>query len=138
MRGDFTVAGVAARALAGVALVLLTFNPSGRSYVHWALADLSTFSALKAVPGAILLCGWVLYVRAAYISLGWLGLLLLSTVFASVVWLLSDLGVLDMHRPDLFGWVALVVLGLILGIGLSWSLVRRRLTGQVDIEEQKG
>ena len=138
MRGDFTVAGVAARALAGVALVLLTFNPSGRSYVHWALADLSTFSALKAVPGAILLCGWVLYVRAAYVSLGWLGLLLVSTVFASVVWLLSDLGVLDMHRPDLFGWVALVVLGLILGIGLSWSLVLRRLTGQVDIEEQKG
>ena len=136
MRGDFTVAGVAGRALAGVALVLLTYNPSGRSYYHWALADLSTFSALKAVPGAILLCGWVLYVRAAFLSLGWLGLLLISTVFAAVCWLLSDIGLLDVHRPDLLGWVALIVLGLILGIGLSWSLVRRRLTGQVDVEQQ--
>jgi ABC-type sulfate transport system permease component len=26
------------------------------------------------------------------------------------------------------------VLGLVLGIGMSWSLVRRRITGQVDVD----
>jgi len=30
--------------------------------------------------------------------------------------------------------VVLVVLGLLLGIGLSWSLVRARTTGQIEVQ----
>ena len=33
-----------------------------------------------------------------------------------------------------FAWIALVGVGLILGVGLSWSAIRVRLTGQVDVE----
>ncbi len=35
-------------------------------------------------------------------------------------------------------WLSLVVLAVLLGIGLSWSHVRRRLTGQVDVDELPG
>jgi hypothetical protein len=31
-------------------------------------------------------------------------------------------------------WLALLILGVILGIGLSWSLIRARLTGQVEVQ----
>ena len=36
------------RALFALVLVLLTWNPSGWSYVDWALRDRSTFDAVKA------------------------------------------------------------------------------------------
>jgi hypothetical protein len=32
-------------------------------------------------------------------------------------------------------WVVLVALGGVLGFGLSWSLLRRKITGQVDVDE---
>src|SRR3990172_5783876 len=89
-----SVSGVVTRIVSVVALVRLTFNPAGHSYTHWALRDLSQFSALQAVPGALLLCGWVLFVRAALASLGWLGVALASLVIAALVWLLVDAGIL--------------------------------------------
>jgi hypothetical protein len=130
--------GLALRIAGALALVLLTFNPSGYSYYHWALTDLSSFSALKAVPGAVLLGGWVLYCRAAYRSLGLLGFGILSLIFASLVWLVSDWGIVRAGSRTALPWTALIVLALILGIGLSWSAVRRRVTGQVDTDETPG
>ena len=32
-------------------------------------------------------------------------------------------------------WIALVVTGLILGIGMCWSSLRRTLSGQADVDE---
>ncbi len=31
-------------------------------------------------------------------------------------------------------WIGLVILGIVLGIGLSWSLVRARTTGQIETQ----
>jgi hypothetical protein len=31
--------------------------------------------------------------------------------------------------------IALVAVGLVLGVGMSWSLLSRRLTGQVDTDQ---
>lgn len=135
---DIGVGGIALRVLGALALVLLTFNPSGYSYYHWALTDLGSFSAPKALPGAILLGGWLLYVRAAFRSLGLLGFVILSLIFASFVWLLSYWGIVHAGSRTALPWTALIVFATILGIGLSWSAVRRRVTGQVDTEELPG
>jgi hypothetical protein len=32
-------------------------------------------------------------------------------------------------------WIVLLVFAIILAIGLSWSHMRRRLTGQADVDE---
>ena len=32
-------------------------------------------------------------------------------------------------------WVVLIALGLILGVGMSWSIVRRELTGQASVDD---
>jgi hypothetical protein len=39
---------------------------------------------------------------------------------------------IDLATPSAVAWVALLILGAVLGIGLSWSLIRARLTGQVE------
>jgi hypothetical protein len=135
---EIGLGGIVLRIVGALALVLLTFNPSGRSYVHWVFADLGAFSPAKALAGAVLLAGWVVYVRAAYRSLGLLGFVLLSLIFASFVWLLSAWGIVHAGTRAALPWTAIIVFAVILGIGLSWSAVRRRVTGQVDTDEIPG
>ena len=46
-----------------------------------------------------------------------------------------SVGVLTVQSPDMITWVALICLSGLLALGLSWSHVRRRLTGQIDVDE---
>jgi Family of unknown function (DUF6524) len=122
------------RLAAALAVVLLTYNPSGHSFYHWAMEDFANITAVKAFAGALLLVGWVICIRTAFVSLGALGLLLSVLVLGTLVWMLRDYGILDPDSPSLLSWVTLVVVGIIFGIGLSWSLLRARVTGQVEVD----
>ena len=62
-----------------------------------------------------------------------IGLLIIGA--CCIIWLLVDVGWLSLESPSSFAWVALVLLSLILAIGMSWSHIRRRLTGQFDVDE---
>ena len=135
MAGTLSFGGLALRVGAAIALVLATFNPSEWSYLRWALAGVEQFTPAKAIVGLLLLAGWILYVRAAMQSIGLVGASLIATVLAAFVWLAVDQGWLELGNTSALVWIALVGLGLILGIGLSWSHFRRRITGQVDIED---
>ncbi len=46
-----------------VALVLLTFNPTGHSYYHWLLDGFPSITPLEAVAGVVLLGAWIFFVR---------------------------------------------------------------------------
>jgi hypothetical protein len=45
------------------------------------------------------------------------------------------MGWLSLDSSNKLTWVILVVFSLILATGMSWSHIRRRLTGQVDVDE---
>ena len=121
------------RLVFATALVLLTFNPSGHSIYHWLTEPPLGLSAGKAFFGVLLLICWLVCLRTAHVALGTVGLLLGAALFASAVWLMADAGWLDLHGKQAMTWVALVILGLVLGLGLSWSLIRARATGQVEV-----
>lgn len=126
--------GVMTRIALALALVLLTFNPSGHSFFHWITAPPPGITAAKALAGVALLIGWVICLRSAYVALGRLGLALGSALLAALVWLLVDWKVIDVGGGAALTWIALVMIGVLLGIGLSWSLVRARITGQVEVQ----
>lgn len=117
-----------------VVLVLATWNPSRWSYVEWALRDRSTFDAVKAFFGVLLLGGWVFCVRSAWVSLGAVGLVLVAALLATIVWMLVQFGLVQAGTTQAFVWIVLVAVGIALGIGLSWSKVRQRATGQVEVD----
>ncbi|MBK6585324.1 MAG: hypothetical protein IPG20_21025 [Gammaproteobacteria bacterium] len=131
--GSISFTGIMIRIVVSLLLVLLTYNPGGYSYFHWVLADLGAFDALKGFVGAVLLVAWVVFVRTALVSLGSLGVILSALVLGTLVWMLYDFGLLSTTRSSAFVWIILVVTGIILGIGLSWSLIRQRATGQVEV-----
>ncbi len=122
------------RVLFAVALVLLTWNPSGWSYVDWALRDRAAFDAIKAFFGVLLLGGWVFCVRSAWVSLGAVGLVLVGALLATIVWMLVQFGVVEPGSTKSLLWIVLIAVGVVLGVGLSWSKVRQRATGQVEAD----
>jgi hypothetical protein len=126
--------GVLMRLIGALAVVLLTYNPAGYSFYHWVLHDFGTITAVKAFSGAVLLVGWVVCIRTALASLGAIGLVLCALVLGTLIWVLIDYGILNPERPTLLSWISLIVIGIILGIGLSWSLLRARVTGQVEVD----
>jgi hypothetical protein len=134
MNGRISWLGVFMRLIGAVAVVLLTYNPTGYSFYHWAMRDFGSITAVKAFAGALLLVGWVICIRTAFVSLGAIGVLLSVLVLSTLVWLLRDYGILNPDNPSLLSWVMLIIIGIIFGIGLSWSLLRARVTGQVEVD----
>lgn len=116
-------------------LVLASYNPEGLSYAHWALRDLSEFSALKALAGMLLLVGWVIYLRATLRSLGPVGLVLALAAFGSLVWLLIDIGLVNTGSARALTYLGIFVTSGVMAVGISWSHVRRRISGQLDTDD---
>ncbi len=126
-----SISGALLRIGGAIFLVLATFNPSGTSFVHWILAAPIAFSPGKALTALLLLVAWFLCLRTAFISLGKIGLLLGIAVFAALIWLLVDQNLLSVAGTAIV-WVVLIVVGILLGLGLSWSLLRAKVTGQIE------
>lgn len=132
-----TWSGFGLRFLFALLLVLATYNASGYSYVHWMVNSLQPLklSPLLAIAGLVLVIGWVIYLRATLASLGKLGLLLAGALFGCFIWFFIDLGWLSLSNISALSWLALLGLALMLALGMSWSHVRRRLSGQVDTDD---
>ena len=125
--------GMLVRILFAVILVLVTWNPAGVSYVQWALIDTSTFDATKALVGVLLLAAWILAVRATWVSLGMLGVALAAVVIGVFVWWLMSIGLVSTDPRTLL-WIAIIAIGVVLGVGMGWSLVRQKTTGVVETQ----
>jgi len=134
--------GIFLRLLLAVVIVFATFNPWGASYYHWALTPLfsaaggiGTLGPLEVLTGLVLIVGWVICLQATKRSLGIRGALLVVAIFAAVIWLLADQGLLDPSGSRTIATIILILVTLVLGIGMSWSHLNRRLTGQVDTDQ---
>ncbi len=138
MATEFTAGSFFGRWLFAAALVFGSYNPSGYSYIAWLLDEQSKFGPVLAIVGLILLIAWIIYLRATFMSMGWLGVSLGAALFGCVVWLFVDIGWLSLDSTGLLTYLALLLLSLILATGMSWSHIRRRLTGQFDVDEIDG
>jgi hypothetical protein len=134
---EFSWGGFAVRLAATLVLVLATYNPSGWSYTHWVKAAFSNsgLGPEHFVVGIVVLIGWVILLTATQRSMGTFGLILEALLFGGIVWMLVDFGVLRIDSVSQFTWVILVILSVMLAIGLSWSHVWRRLTGQFEVDD---
>lgn len=130
--------------LAGaLALAYATYNPWGLSYAHWITgkwqpedpASLLASPALKFVVGAALAIAWVVYANAARRSLGGVGIGMILALCVGLIWLLVEQHVVHASSTRALSHLALIVVALVMAIGMSWSHVRRQLTGQVDTDE---
>jgi len=123
------------RFLLALTVVLATWNPEGWSFWHWITHDPLTLTPPKGIAGVLLVIGWVVLLRATLRSLGGVGVLLAGAFFGFLVWGLMYWGVVPKDSFAVVQWLcALVVVG-ILTVGVSWSHIRRRLSGQYDMDD---
>ncbi len=132
---NITSTGVLLRFIFAILLVLLTYNPSGYSYFHWVYHSIHAITPYIAIAGVALVIGWALYVRATLESLGLVGLVLAGVFFGCFVWLLVYWGWLSLDNVSTMTWVIEIILSALLAIGMSWSHIHRRMTGQVDVDQ---
>ncbi len=134
---DVSPGGFVLRLIAALVLVFATYNPTDYSYYDWVQTAIGngTVGAVHFFVGVVLIIGWTIYVVASYRSLGPLGLVLGAAFFATLVWLLIDFDILTLDSATTVTWVVLICLSGLLAIGVSWSHIWRRLTGQLEVDE---
>ena len=133
MAASFQFSSFVTRFIIALVLVLVSFNPSGYSFFHWATQQLFALPVLLLM-GVVLLIGWVIFLRATLRSLGPIGITLAVALFACLVWVAIYYNLLAVGST-LFIYIILVVFSAVLAIGMSWSHVRRRMSGQADMDD---
>lgn len=120
-----------------IAFVLLaaTWNPTQWNFVRWVMDNGTANLPITVLVGLVLLAGYIIYLRATFRSIGPMGVILVVALCAAVIWVLVYYGLLGTQNAALNQWLAVFIGSLVLGIGMSWSIVRRRISGQADVDD---
>ncbi|NQW01885.1 MAG: hypothetical protein HQ483_19425 [Rhodospirillales bacterium] len=124
------------RLLVVFAVVFAAYNPSGFSYVHWVVQDAGGPLSLKIAVGIFLLIVFYLMLSVTYGAFRPAGL-----VAGALTAVLFSVQILLIAQPEsrmavagdyvLFAvYVALMSVAIVIGLGLVWSKLLYRLTGQ--------
>jgi hypothetical protein len=116
-------------------LLAATYNPTQWNYVRWTMTNYEDRLSIAVLAGLILLIGYIIYLRATLRSIGLFGMLLVLAVAGTLIWVLFDQGLINLFNPTVNTWIGIAVLSVVLAIGLSWSMVRRTLSGQSDMDD---
>ena len=127
--------GFLARWICAFALLAATFNPTEYNYIQWVRSYGGMNVSIAVLTGLVLLVGYIIYLRATLRSIGAVGMVLVLALVGAIGWVLYDLGILRLDDPSRNVWLALGALSFVLAIGLSWSIVRRMLSGQADVDD---
>jgi hypothetical protein len=135
--------GVLFRFVFALMLVYATWNPWGKSFVHWVLLPIfgsgaegntaGTNAPLKFLLAVVLVAGWAVYLQATRRALGASGALLVAAICGGIVWLLASWKLFTMQGP-VISHVVLICTAILLAVGMSWSHLSRRMTGQTDTD----
>ena len=134
----FTAGKFGLRALFAVLLVMLTFNPTGYSYAHMVADGFPKITPVEAVCGILLLIGWFVYLSATLRAIGLVGMLMILALFAALVWMIISWGWITLDDRGALTWIALFALSLILAVGISWSSLYQRWSGQATVDDTDG
>ena len=120
-----------------LAFVLLaaTYNPTSWNFYRWTLDNWETNLPVTVLFGLVLLVGYIIYLRATLRSIGLFGMILVLAIIGTILWVAYDQGWIQLDNPTVLTWIAILALSIVLAIGLSWSIVRRAISGQADIDD---
>jgi len=118
-----------------LALVFISYNPAGVSYYHWPITRIPDITPVMALAGLILLIGWIVYLRATLRSLGIFGISLAIAFFGTIFWMIIDWGIIAADNTPAVTYIIQTILCFIMATGMSWSHIRRRMSGQIDADD---
>lgn len=123
------------RVLLSALVVLVTYNPTGKSIFHWAVNNEEPFNAWVILGVIVTLAINITLLIAAWKALGKLGTLLVAIFFAAVAYLFLQEGLISTGNRASIEWFGLIMYSIFLGIGISGAIIWRRATGQIVTDE---
>jgi Family of unknown function (DUF6524) len=130
-----SLGGIGMRFLFAFALVVLTWNPSSVNFYRWAVNQWSDMMPVVLFVGLALLIAWVVFVRATARALGPIGIVLALALAGSILWIIIYYDFINPANSDVLTWVVLTLFAAVLTAGMSWSHLRRRWSGQADVDD---
>ncbi|MDZ4312605.1 MAG: DUF6524 family protein [Cypionkella sp.] len=127
--------GIILRWFGAFVLLAATYNPTQWNFTRWAEANWQTQMPLTILLGLLLGVGYMIYIGATLRSIGAFGIILVGAIVGALVWVLIDYQILTLQNPQVNLWLGIFALSVVLGIGLSWSIIRQRLSGQATVDE---
>jgi hypothetical protein len=118
--------GFLLRFVAVLALVLTTWNPEGRSFVHWVSDWQGGIESTQAFVGVALTICWVAVFLTAWRSLGVIPTGLLAALVGSGQWMLTDWTGTQLSARAI-SYLVLVSIAFVLAAAGSWKQVRAAL-----------
>ena len=127
-----------ARFLFSLALVLATYNPSGYSFYHWVIDFGAGLPSLKVIVALILVMIYYVIFRVVFAAFRRSGLIVGG--LAAVLFTIELAGVVVARRSQhslhfyflLSQYITLCAVAIVLSLGVSWSRLIERLTGQLQ------
>jgi len=116
-------------------LLVVTYNPSFWSYSTWVGENYSTNLPVAVLVGLILIAGYLVFLRATLNSIGIVGMVLILALVGALLWVLFSQGLLTFGNYTFNAWVVIIALSIVLAVGMYWSVIWRRMSGQVDVDE---
>ncbi|MCB1582409.1 MAG: DUF6524 family protein [Marinicella sp.] len=129
------VSGLLLRLVFAFILVAITYNPTGYSLLHWVWPLGGEQLPLKILCCILVFGGYLFYVTATIKSLGVLGIVVVFAVCGTLAWLFVDQGWLNLQSSTVLSWVLIIIISIVLGLGISWSHIKKRITGQFDTDD---
>lgn len=132
---NFSFSSFGLRFLFSVILVFATYNPEGYSYFDWVVGQFPSMTVEQAFVGVLLLIGWVIFLRATFRSLGLIGLSLAFAFFGLLIAVLFKWGWITLEASKTVEYIIEILFAVVLAVGMSWSHIRRRMSGQMDMDD---
>ena len=126
------------RWLAAFVLLAATYNPTEWSYIRWAAENWQEQLPIAVLIGLVLTIAYVLFFTAVLRGIGAVGVVLILAVMAALIWVLVSQGWLSLENPSTNTWVGLVALSVVFAVGMYWGILWRRLSGQLEVDEDGG
>jgi len=117
------------RLLIALVAVFGTYNAFGMDYVS--LLQEKGITPVTSVMGVCLLILWIIALRATINSLKLIGIGLVMLFLGALVWLATDYVDLGPVVKTVFQFC----LFFLLAIGMNWSIIRRKVSGQQDVND---
>ncbi|MGB0867458.1 MAG: DUF6524 family protein [Granulosicoccaceae bacterium] len=117
------------------AIVLSTYNPSGKSIYHWIRNHPNPSDAWVVLTGIVTALVIFSLLIASWKTFGKLGTSVIAILFAAIFYLFIQEGWVNAGQHHSIQWLALAMLSIFFGFGLAGAIIWRRITGQVVTDE---
>jgi uncharacterized protein DUF6524 len=119
--------GFLVRWLLSLAVVFSVYNVRGQSLYHVWLTQNEFQLSLKVLSTMLILLALVVIIRATLQAINLVGLIVLTAIVATVVWVLSDYEFVTVTGEALTIYFAQIILATALGLGMTLGKVQRQL-----------